>query len=809
MIPGNAPACGRSTPGAHGARVPAPPRPRWPRWARPSALLTVLLLIGAPAQTQAAEDFLKPEDAFRVSGRADGPDAVRVRWEIADGYYLYQRKLRFQTDPGGSGIGEPELPPPTEIKQDPSFGDVPIYRDGVDVRLPVTRTAGSGAELVLEATSQGCADAGLCYPPQRQTLRLKLPALEPAAADSPGTAQPAAALPGAADRTASRLGQSLGLDAVDDIPPVEDAFRFQAAVAAPDRLQLSWEIAPDTYLYRSLVTLTLENAGDVALGNVHLPAGETKKDSVLPDGTLGDAEVYLGGIDLAVPLSRGSASPTEITLVAKYQGCAERGICYPPQTQRIRLSLPALPGSTAASPAAVSAQPESSMTPAIDPPAAAALAPSEQDRIAAVLAGGKLWAIAAAFFGFGLLLAFTPCVFPMIPILSGIIVGHGHSITARKGFALSLVYVLAMALTYTAAGVLAGLFGANLQAVFQNPWILSAFALVFVLLALSMFGFYDLQLPSSLQSRIAAISNRQSGGSLIGVGIMGLLSALIVGPCVAPPLFGALIYISQTGDALLGGFALFAFSLGMGAPLIAIGASAGRLLPRAGAWMDAIKAVFGVALLGVAILLLERILPPAAAMALWGLLLICSAVYLGVLTHLPPDSSGWRKLWKGVGAFLLVYGTLMLMGAAAGGKDTLQPLRGVILTSGSAELEPTAFQRIKTTADLDHALARAKAAGRPVMLDFYADWCVSCKEMERDTFSDPAAIAQMRRFSLLQADVTANDDADRTLMQDRFGIPGPPAILFFDSDGREVDRSRLIGFKPAAEFAAHLQEIAR
>jgi thiol:disulfide interchange protein DsbD len=337
---------------------------------------------------------------------------------------------------------------------------------------------------------------------------------------------------------------------------------------------------------------------------------------------------------------------------------------------------------------------------------------------------------------------------------------------------------------------------------------LSAFALVFVLLALSMFGFYDLQLPSSLQSKLAELSNQQEGGTLIGVAIMGLLSALIVGPCVAPPLFGALIYISQTGDALLGGVALFALSMGMGAPLIAIGTSAGKLLPRAGAWMDAVKAVFGVALLGVAIFMLERILPPAVAMLLWGILLICSAVYMGALTPLPPATSGWRKLWKGLGVVLLVYGALMLLGVAAGGKDTVQPLRGLAVGGGSGAVAEAAFTRIKTVEDIDRELAKAGALGKPVMLDFYADWCVTCKELERYTFSDPAVITELGRFVLLKADVTANDAADQALMQGRFGLPGPPAILFFEISGAELKGYRLVGFKSAKDFVAHLRQVA-
>ncbi|MCW8848153.1 MAG: protein-disulfide reductase DsbD, partial [Sedimenticola sp.] len=430
---------------------------------------------------------------------------------------------------------------------------------------------------------------------------------------------------------------------------------------------------------------------------------------------------------------------------------------------------------------------------------------SELDEIASTLAGGSTWLVILVFFGLGLALSLTPCVFPMIPILSGIIAGQGSSLTTKKAFVLSLVYVLAMSITYTVAGVLAGMFGQNLQAAFQNPWILSFFALIFVLLALSMFGFYELQLPSRWQSRLAETSNKQSGGSLTGVAIMGFLSALIVGPCVAPPLAGALIYIGQTGDALLGGLALFALAMGMGAPLIIIGTSAGKYLPRAGSWMDRVKAVFGVGMLAVAIIMLERILPPAAALFLWGMLLVISAIYLGALGELAVEASGWDRLWKGLGVVVLIYGALMLVGAAAGGKDTIQPLRGLMPSIGQSEASHLQFRRIKTVADLEREVDTASAAGKPVMLDFYADWCVSCKEMERYTFSDPKVIAALAGAVLLQADVTANDDQDIALLQGHFGLPGPPSIMFYGSDGKERKNYRVVGFKGADEFANHVR----
>ncbi len=773
-----------------------------------ASVLAWLLLVGLAPGLLAEDEFLLPDQAFVISGEADGPDAVRVRWKIVDGYYMYQSKFGFRADTAGMSAGSPSLPA-AQTKDDEFFGKVQIYRNLVEVRVPIERAAGSGNFLTLEATSQGCADAGLCYPPHRQRVLLELPALAsvtPAAVEpAPLAAAPAPIRGEQSLNDMAGLGQSLGLGADDDILPAEEAFRFSSQVTGPDQLQLTWDIAPGTYLYSHTFELALEDSQDVAIASFERPAGEIKTNSVLPDGSVGDVEVYHDRVDLTLPLVRGSTAPTEVTLVAKYQGCAEIGICYPPQTQRVTLSLPEALVTAALTTAAAATT--TTGTTSASPPSVADDAVSEQDRIASVLANSGIWVVIAAFFGFGLLLAFTPCVFPMIPILSGIIAGQGPNITTRKAFTLSLVYVLAMALTYTVVGVLAGLFGANLQAAFQNPWVLTSFALIFVLLALSMFGFYDLQLPSSFQSKLAEISNKQEGGTLIGVAIMGLLSALIVGPCVAPPLFGALIYISQTGDAVLGGIALFALSMGMGAPLIAIGTSAGKLLPRAGGWMDAVKAVFGVALLGVAIFMLERILPPAVAMLLWGLLLICSAVYMGALTQLTQSASGWSKLWKGLGIFLLIYGALMLLGAAAGGKDTIQPLRGLAMGGGGSASAEASFTPVKSLADLEREVAKAGAMGKPVMLDFYADWCVTCKELERYTFSDPAVIAEMGRFVLLKADVTANDADDQALMK-HFGIIGPPAILYFNTAGEELKNHRLVGFKPADAFVLHLRRVA-
>ena len=774
------------------------------------------LLVALPA-ARAADEFLLPDQAFVISAQSSDGKSVRFNWDIADGYYLYQSKFRFLSDTPDVEFGNVVLPDGM-TKNDPIFGEVQIYRDQVTIEVPLTATPPGAEILTLKARSQGCADAGICYPPHTQTVLVALsqaadspPPVDPHAVDDfapSGSAPPlpdeAATLPAEAGdplQELAQLGDNLGLNDVgeDDILAPEDAFRVTANSSDGNRLQVQWRIADGTYLYQDKVKLQLAGDG-VQLGEFSLPPPDIKKDSIKPDGSIGDVAVYHELIDLDIPLVRSNTEATEVALTASYQGCADRGICYPPQKQVFKLALPAAGGAVAAvsTPAVVAAVPQAVTAP---------VKQSEQDQIAAMIAGQGTWVVIGAFFLIGLGLAFTPCVFPMIPILSGIITGQGRHITTRKAFMLSLVYVLAMALTYTVAGVFAALAGENIQTMLQHPVAISVFALIFVALAFSMFGFYDLQLPSSIQSKLTEISNKQEGGSLAGAGVMGLLSALIVGPCVAPPLAGALIYIGQTGDAVLGGLALFAMSMGMGAPLIAIGTSAGKLLPRAGSWMDAVKAVFGVVMLGVAIYLLERIISPVAAMLLWGILLVVSAVYMGAISPVPENSTGWRKLWKGLGIAMLVYGTLFLIGAAADGKDTLQPLRGVVLGGGGAAAaeEHVAFKRIKTIADLDRELAAAKAQGRPVMLDFYADWCIYCKQMEKQTFPDPQVRSAMAQMVLLQADVTDNDDADKAL-QKHIGIPAPPAMIFWGPDGMERKHLRLLGFMGPEGFAPHVRE---
>jgi thiol:disulfide interchange protein DsbD len=745
------------------------------------ALLSLLFLITAPyAPLQAYEEeqeLLDPEVAFALTVEAESSTTLIARWHIAEGYYLYRSKIKFQSNTPGALLGEAALPP-GKVKQDEFFGEIETYRNNIEARLPIEWLGAATSSINITVTAQGCADIGVCYPPQHQTLEVSLPA-----AVSSTTLQ-----------GLSSLGSSLGLGSnnEDEVLTPEQAFPFDVVAVDGNTLIARWNITPGHYLYKDKFSFSLEDSEGITLGQPQLPKGEEKEDEFF-----GRIEVYHHPIEVTLPLLRENLDATEVTLKVKFQGCADIGICYPPQKKSLTVALPA--GLAAGS--AVSSV-NSSITPIkISKPAAPV---SEQDSLAASLANGNIFTTIALFFGMGLLLAFTPCVFPMIPILSSIIVGQGKGLTTRRAFTLSLVYVLAMALTYTVAGVIAGLFGANLQAAFQNPWILSSFAAVFVALSFSMFGFFELQLPSALQSKLAEVSNQQQGGTLAGVAIMGLLSALIVGPCVAPPLMGALIYIGQTGDALLGGLALFALSMGMGAPLLAIGVSAGKFLPRAGGWMDSVKAVFGVMLLAVAIWMLERILPADITMLLWALLAIISAIYMGAIDAIREGSSGWYKLWKGLGLVLLIYGALMLTGLAAGSTDPLQPLRSLNLSSsGTTSQQTLQFKKVKTVADLEREVAAASSAGKTVILDFYADWCVSCKEFEKYVFSNPQVLAALSNTVSLQADVTDNDEADQQLLK-QFRLIGPPGIIFYNRAGKEQKDYRVVGYMDAPAFASHI-----
>jgi len=615
------------------------------------------------------------------------------------------------------------------------------------------------------------------------------------------------------------------------------AFKFSARMDGERTAVVTYDIAPGYYMYRERFAFTARGA---TLGAPQIPAGKVKFDETFGK----EVETYHGSVTIRIPVDGGGP----FTLNATSQGCADAGLCYPPQEHSAQLaaagdaapkasiplgangstpaplsSAPQGEGGAAArlglpverapavdTPAQAAAQPQPAaetpatgdMPPAANPapsaaaatpaPSGATPAPSDLSAIDSVLQGGRLLAIVPAFILLGLGLAFTPCVLPMVPILSSIIVGEGGKAKRSRGLVLSITYSLGMAIVYTALGVAAGLIGEGLAAALQNPWVLGAFALLIVAMAMSMFGFYELQVPASLQTKLSGVSNRQASGKLAGVFAMGAISALIVGPCVAAPLAGALVYISQTRDVLVGGAALFSMAVGMSIPLLLVGVSAGSLLPKAGAWMDSVKRFFGVLMLAMALWLVSPVLPASVQMILW------AALLLGYGSYLLRRRGHWAAL--AFGAAFGILGAMQLVGVASGGRDPLTPLAHLTGT----QKQPLHFQRVKTVAELDAALANL--GGKTAMLDFYADWCVSCKEMEKLTFVDPQVQAKLGNTVLLQVDVTANDADDKAMLK-RFGLFGPPGIIFFDAGGREIAGSRVIGYQNASKFLMSLERL--
>jgi thioredoxin:protein disulfide reductase len=578
----------------------------------------------------------------------------------------------------------------------------------------------------------------------------------------------------------------------DELLEPEKAFRFSARALDQRSLEVHFTIADGYYMYRDKFRFALEGADGTVLGTPVFPAGIRKTDQFF-----GEVETYRKAVAIRVPLERVSGAAQTLKLNVTSQGCADIGVCYVPMDSQATLQLASHEGVGGGPGAAAPLLSEGARF--VQPRPTYSIFASDLD-IAALFQGNALLVL-LGFFGFGLLLTFTPCVLPMIPILSGIIAGEGRSLNKLRALALSIAYVLGMAVTYAAAGVAAGYSGTMLAAALQNPWVLGTFALVFVGLALSMFGFYELQLPEFLRHRLSSAHQRLRGGRIASVAAMGAFSAVIVSPCVAAPLAGALLYISQTKDVALGGAALFSMALGMGVPLIAVGVSEGALLPKAGAWMEAVKKFFGVLLLGVAIWIISPVIPVAAVMFAWAGLFIVSGIYLRAIDPLPAGASGWTRLWKGVGLIALVAGVALLAGTLAGGRDPLRPLAAFGGSATNRVETPVSWVRIASLSDLEE---RLRAPGRPVMLDFYADWCVSCKEMEAFTFSDPRVRAKFDQMLLLQADVTENDERHKLLLK-RFSLFGPPGIVFFDAQGREIQGLRVIGFQDADRFLKALQ----
>jgi len=766
-------------------------------------LLSLLLLITNFYSFAASpDDLLKPDMAFKASLSQSSPDSIQVTWNIADGYYMYRKRFSFESDTDGITLGAPTFPK-GKMKEDPGFGAVETYRNKIVVNIPITRSDSAVTDFSLKTKSQGCADIGVCYPPQKKTLTLQLAAEKVAEAQTnetkKSTIAPSTKKPFS---LANELGIT-GIGAVNAPLPPDKAFGFDIVAVDKQNINVRWSVTPGHYLYQHKLKFSVVKPMGVSLGDPALPKGKAEHDEYF-----GDIVTYNNNFDVKIPLV-GSAD--SVTVKVNYQGCSKlTGICYPPQTKSQTINLASAQAATQSATAATSAvatisETSDNLAATMPPVTTEPTKVSEQDGIVKKMLNGGFVAILFSFFLAGIALTFTPCVFPMIPILSGIIAGQGSDNSTRKSFFLSLAYVLAMAFTYAVVGVIAALSGENLQVALQNPWVIGAFAGLFVLLSLAMFGFYELQMPASVQEKLSSISNSQSGGSMMNAAIMGLLSALIVGPCVTAPLIGALIYISQTKDVVLGGLSLFALGLGMGVPLMIIGTSAGKILPKAGAWMDNVKAGFGIMMLVLAIWMLERVVSMQVVVLLSGILAVFTAIYMGALDALSEASSGWKRFFKASGLVVLLYGAMLLFGAAGGNGSLIHPLKGSFSggTSQSAAEQGLVFQQIKGVDGLESALAQAKQQNKTVMLDFYADWCISCKEMEHGTFTDSGVIASLKNTILLQADVTPNDDKDKALLK-KFGLFGPPGILFFDKSSKENLPYRIVGEMKAKPFNDHV-----
>jgi thioredoxin:protein disulfide reductase len=728
-------------------------------------LLTASVAFGAASACVAQDEEPPPaEEVFLYKARADA-ERVYLDFDVREGYYAYRSRFGFDSGTDGVALGAARFPR-GETHSDEFFGEQEVYRHGFQVAIPYRRSAAvESLELKLEL--QGCADFGLCYLPQEWTANVALP-------------PPPFLGVGAVDTSAT--GDQL---------PVDDAFTMNARFDKPNELTVTWQIAPGYYLYRDKLTFAV--SGPIELGAPTLPAGTPHTDD-----NFGDVQILRDYIEAKIPFARASPNAIDVELTAGFQGCKDDSICYPPGEQVMALVLPATSEFPAAAPTA---------------PTGGELV-SEQDQWAARIINGSWPELLGWFFLGGLLLSFTPCVLPMVPILSSIIAGQG-TVSTGRGFALSVSYVLGMAFTYTILGMLSALAGQQLQAALQEPWLLSAFAAIFVLGALGLFGAFQFQMPAAIQTRLSNLANRQKAGTFAGTAVIGALTAAIVTTCVAPVLVGALVVIGQTGDVARGGGALFAMSIGMGTPLLAVGASAGYLLPKAGPWMNTIKAGFGIIMLGFAIYLVGRFLPPTPTLFLWALLVFFTGVFIGGFDPLPANPTPARRLAKGVGALVCLYGALMFAGALLGGGSVFQPIPraalpsgstgGVVATAGDEDELP--FRPIETVAELDAALGEARVAGQPVMLDFTAEWCISCKEMEEYTFPDSGVVGALEPFMLLRADVTDNDPDDKALLQ-RFKSFGPPTIAFFDRSGFERTNFKLVGFVPAPKFRDHVQSLA-
>jgi thiol:disulfide interchange protein DsbD len=725
-----------------------------------SLFFTLLL-----SHTSIAE-ILPAEEAFIPRATVENGNLV-VTFDIKDRYYLYKDKLSIKaldnTQLGSANYSK------SKLKNDDFFGEIQVYYNNASI----TRSIKSADSTIqLEVKFQGCWEGGVCYPPVVQQLNVENTTNTNNQSQNNSTNK---------SNFFKALTQQSG---INDPTNADIAFKFDAFQVSENSLKAVWDIRDGYYLYRDKFDFSITGAD---FGEITFPQGEPKTDEFF-----GDIFVHKKQLSVDLPIENVTG---DMELTVRYQGCWEGGVCYPPITKKTTIAI-ASPQNKNVD---VTIAP---VVPQADTSQPLTMQLSEEEQIAKDFDSSSFVWILISFFGFGILAAFTSCIVPMIPILSSLIIGSDNP-TKKKAFFMSLTFVVFMSLTYAVAGVLAGMFGSNLQAAFQNPWIISAFSALFIVLAFSMFGYYEIKIPNWLQAKLTTISNKQKGGHLIGVAIMGVLSALIVGPCAAPVVSGALLYIGDSGDAILGGSALFAMGLGMGLPLIVAGV--GVATPRAGAWMDTVKAVFGVVMLGMAIYFLERIVDDSITIIMWATLLTIAPIALGVVSSFA-ENSPMVRIFKAIGLIVLGFGIALWVAIAKGEKDIniFQPLKTTSSSqmSSATPITKAQFITVRTLDELNQTLANAS---KPVMLDFYADWCVYCIVYEKEVFANEKVANLLQNFTLIKVDITENNDNDAEILS-HFKITAPPAILFF-KNGKELRSKRVIGEKDASEFAAILQNI--
>jgi len=741
-------------------------------------LLSFLLLLLLGPFSQANASLLPANEAFQLNAHV-AENNVELTWSISDGYFIVKDSVEISTA-APSQLGNAIFPQATPTV-DAFLGNINIYRGEQSVVLPISSE--NTSDLALTVVFDGCADLGICYPPITKNIALSTPVKEQVL---PGSEAPALN-----PITATEPSTQVSLLQSSNPLPADEAFNLDILAVDEKTLTVRWLVHKDYYLYKDKISIDVEGA---SIANILYPDATLKNDEFF-----GHVSIYDRPIEVLLSLT--DISSGEVKLSIEYQGCWKGGVCYPPQQANYSINLP---GSKANS--ITNDSTDNIEAPTESLPAAFEQMNNEELTAQELFQKGGLALFIGAFLA-GLALSYTPCIYPMVPILSGIIIGQKDSPSTFKAVLMSLVFVLSMSIAYGLIGATAGYFGAgvNIQAILQTPWILVLFGLIFVFLAFSMFGYYDIQLPKKLQSKITQISNKQNGGSFIGVAVMGFLSALIIGPCVTPFLATALSYVIADGGATKGAVGLFAMGLGMGVPLIIICGWGINALPKSGLWMETVKHVFGVLMLAVALYLLDRIISPFASLALWASLLTIAPIALGAINPLDKQSSSWRRIFKAVNLIVLGYGILLWLLVARGGGDMYQPLADWDYNANNQTVQSVEFELLQSEEQLNSLIANTRGSDNLIVLKFYADWCVSCKTLERKVFSDREVINSLDNALALTADVTDNTESNKSLLA-RFDIAGPPATLFF-KNGKEVRSQRIIGEISAKNFLKRLNSI--